>query len=132
MNLDLPILPPDDLIEACARGDCVLFAGAGLSAQAGFPTWVQFVPSLLEWAIRTQGIDRQFVPGLREAVEMGDYDLVADHAVSHLRGREDNLIRYLKHKFRTRPNRATPVHRSLKTIPFAAALTTNFDNLLEI
>ncbi|HVE87977.1 MAG TPA: hypothetical protein VND93_34205, partial [Myxococcales bacterium] len=40
--------PPDDLIRALAAGECVLYAGAGLSAQAGYPTWPKVLAQLLE------------------------------------------------------------------------------------
>jgi hypothetical protein len=37
---------PNALIEACVNGDCVLYAGSGLGAQAGLPTWSAFLPEL--------------------------------------------------------------------------------------
>ncbi len=49
--------PPDTLVEACLAGKCILFAGAGLSAQAGLPTWIPFVRGLLDWANKRQLID---------------------------------------------------------------------------
>src|SRR5260221_538269 len=43
---------PAALIEACQNGDCVLWAGSGLGAQAGLPAWSAFLPELVEWAAR--------------------------------------------------------------------------------
>jgi hypothetical protein len=41
-----PLEVPRELIEACVRDQCVLYAGAGLSANAGFPLWRPFVQDL--------------------------------------------------------------------------------------
>jgi hypothetical protein len=53
-EIELPSLPepdpPKELVEACASESCVAYVGAGMSAQAGFPVWSDFVESLLEWA----------------------------------------------------------------------------------
>ena len=41
---------PKFLVDACRNGDCVLYAGAGLSAQAALPVWDTAVRELVEWA----------------------------------------------------------------------------------
>src|SRR5260370_14667737 len=41
---------PNLLVEACRNGDCVLYAGAGFSAQAGFPLWNGCVRDIATWA----------------------------------------------------------------------------------
>src|SRR6185295_11647647 len=78
----LPEELPEELIQACASGECVLYVGAGLSAQAGFPTWTTFVKGLLDWAIENEFIEREFVQSFRAGLNSGQADSVADGIVS--------------------------------------------------
>ena len=120
--------PPEKLVAACMHGDCVLYAGAGLSAQAGYPTWQPFVERLLARGIELQRIDAGFAESLRVSLASGQVDPVADALVSAV-GR-DEALNVLKNVFG--PEQKIPeAHRLLKRIPFYAALTTNFDTLLE-
>jgi len=123
--------PPPELIEACVAGNCVLYAGAGLSAQAGLPIWAVLVRSLYEWAAREQLLDARVSESLRRAVGAGLWDLVADGIVSALGGREGLLQDYLKATFLGPSPRLQQAHRLLRQVPFSAVLTTNFDDLLE-
>lgn len=129
----LPVLrlpePPAGLIEACGRGECVLYAGAGLSAQAGYPTWPPFVEELLKWGLETGAVEAAFGHSMRASLRQGQADLVADVLVSSI-GKAAVVAR-LAETFTTRRGALPDVHRLLKRIPLGAALTTNFDDLLE-
>jgi putative AbiEii toxin of type IV toxin-antitoxin system/SIR2-like protein len=127
LQLPLPD-PPAGLVTACLEGDCVLYAGAGLSAQAGYPTWQPFVEGLLTWSRDTGKVDPAFSESLQAALRAGQVDTVADALVSAI-GRDD-VMKRLEDTF-GRPNKPSDAHRFLKRIPFCAALTTNFDSLLE-
>lgn len=127
---DLPE-PPDDLVKACIAKECVLYAGSGLSAQKGLPTWLPFVVGLLDWAVKAGYIKKDFAISLREAIHNGDTDPVADSIVSAVGSDLLPLHQYLKTTFLS-PSLAIPRrHALLRSIPFCASLTTNFDNLLE-
>jgi ABC-type multidrug transport system ATPase subunit len=134
--------PPSELIEALVSGDCVLFAGAGVSARAGLPTWRAFLRKLLAWSTKQKLVDRAGAASLRECLA-DDPGLVADGIMSRFneghvqqRGTEtavpsSALLSFLRSMF-IRPNtRLTGVHQTLAALPFRAVLTTNFDNLLE-
>ena len=123
--------PPEELVQACLSGNCALYAGAGLSAQAGLPTWQALVRGLLDWATREQLVDAKLAESLRGALSARLWDLVADGIVSALRGREELLHGYLRQAFLAPSPRPPQAHRLLSQIPFCAALTTNFDDLLE-
>jgi hypothetical protein len=125
--LPLPDLPAG-LVTACLEGDCVLYAGAGLSAQAGYPTWQPFVEELLTWSRDTGKVDPAFSESLQAALRAGQVDTVGDALVSAI-GRDD-VMRRLAETF-GRPNKPSEAHRFLKRIPLGAVLTTNFDTLLE-
>jgi hypothetical protein len=117
----------DDLIHSMREGNCVLYAGAGLSAPAGLPIWNQFaeklVQSAAEWGILS-GQDRQF---LAKALQGQRADYVVDEVVG--RARSGFLIATLPSMFLGR--KITAAHSLLGEMPFTAALTTNFDDLLE-
>jgi predicted ATPase len=133
MNNLIPLTPPeapDFLLEACAANECVLFAGAGLSARAGFPTWVPFVRSLLQWAVDSGFIDETSAESHRAAIEKGDVDSVSDAIVSCLQSREYLLHDFLIKTFSTVPP-LSEAHLILREIKFSAVLTTNFDYLME-
>ena len=140
LTAGVPEAPPD-LIKAVAAGECVLYAGAGFSARAGLPTWFRFVEDLLAWSTSTQHIDRGFAESLREALR-SDPDLVADSIMSRLtlepedptdtsaREISPDLVDYLRGVF-LKKGQPTASHHRLKRLNFAAALTTNLDELME-
>jgi len=118
------------LIDACVANECVLFAGAGLSARAGFLTWVPFVRSLLNWCFEGGFIDESSAESHRAAIEKGDVGSVADGIVDALHGRENLLHEFLSETFATL-TQLSDAHSILRKIKFSAALTTNFDDLIE-
>lgn len=131
-ELHLPEELPPDLIDACVAGECVLYAGAGLSAQAGLPTWKDLVLGLLEWAQLGKFVNEAEAASYRVEVERGQADPVADSLVSRLTTDDQQLAlnTYLQRVFlgRTSPS---ALHSQVKRIKFSAVLTTNFDSLLE-
>lgn len=133
--------PPEDLIAACVAGECVLYGGAGLSAQGNFPPWVPFVRGLLDWAVRERFIPETDAASHRAAIDSGQANTVADVIVSAVEGNTEKLYAYIRSVFTRQPNEAmwggatTPplpaAHKALSRIQFSAIMTTNFDNLLE-
>lgn len=130
--LHLPRELPRSLVDACTAGECVLYAGAGLSAQAGFPTWKDFVIGLCKWARDNGFINDNEAAIYRTDVERGQADPVADSVVSRLRTSQAQslLNNYLQSVFLRRSSPSS-FHLQLKQIKFSAVLTTNFDNLLD-
>ncbi len=131
-ELHLPEELPSDLVDACATGECVLYAGAGLSAQAGLPTWKDFVLGLLQWAHDSKFIDDVEAASYRAEVDRGKADPVADSIVSRLttEDHQSALNNYLQKVFLRRSS-PSELHSQVKRIKFSAVLTTNFDSLLE-
>ena len=123
---------PADLVKACLDDECVLYAGSGLSAQVGFETWIPFLAGLLDWAKKGALIDRSFASSLEEAMQEGDYNSVADSIVRAVSSDREALSNYLRSLFYRKTIELPKTHQVLKQIPFAALLTTNFDNLLEL
>ncbi len=127
-----PGAPPQGLVDACRSGNCMLFLGAGFSTAAAFPTWRQFVTNLMMWGDAAAGVSSRVMDTLWSAAKEGEFDLVVDGLVSELKGEGKlaALHEYLRRVFGKVPE-LTPRHLLLRRLPWAAALTTNLDTLLE-
>jgi hypothetical protein len=117
-----PSRPPVDrhpeLEQALLAGECVLFAGAGLSRGAGLPDWHELIHRLAA----DLGVD----PGQRL-----DYlDLAQWHRERFGPAALADVIRQTFHH-PERPPRPTLAHYLLLALPVRHVLTTNYDDLLE-
>jgi hypothetical protein len=124
--------PPSELIDACAAGQCVLYGGAGISAQAGLPTWQEFLRGLVNWAEDRGFIDQSRTKSFLASIELGRPDSVADSVYHELaiENRLPALYDYL-HEIFQREMPLPNVHQVLPSLQLAAVLTTNFDDLFE-
>ncbi len=113
---------PHELVEACAKGDCALFAGTGLSQQAGLPATVEVLAALIERA-------GDSADTLQTAMNAGRYDEVAEVLATRL-SRQEIMATFVALYGRA-AQRPTPVHDDLAQIPFVGAVSTGWDSLLE-
>jgi len=128
---DLPALEvPPELIQSCMTGECVLFAGAGLSARAGVPTWNQFLTDLIAYAGNHKIVGPEYAASLEAALKEGDRDSTADGLVQAFGSQRELLVDFLQQCFPDSTLLA-PAHEFLRQTPFAAVVTTNYDRLLE-
>jgi hypothetical protein len=122
-------LPPQ-LIEEIHQNNTVLFVGAGLSMQAGFPGWEELIVHMIEWADNLGLIDsREEREELKQLVKKGELLLVASELRELMTPRD--YLTFMKSKFRDESKKPAVVHRLLPEIGFQAVLTTNYDVLLE-
>jgi predicted ATPase len=117
---------PEALVEACARGSCVLFTGGGVSALGGLPTWHEVLLNVTE---RWKG---EFSEERREGIEallaQGEYDAVAELLESRL-GRIGLMLDVGLELSGGQPPEA--LTNLVSHVPFPAFLTTNYDDFLE-
>jgi SIR2-like domain len=133
-NIDEPAVY-DELCEVVSRGDLILFAGAGLSAQATTPdgrhppNWKKLIQDMIEWASARALIQASTVQELRDLVDIG---LLLDAA--------QELEELLTPSDRQQCLRETllcdqatigEAHQLISEIPFRAILTTNYDEFIE-
>jgi len=104
-----------ELANAVAKGDAVFFIGAGLSAGAGLPTWVELVD---EMRAALTPAPTETNPMLIAQFYRNSY---GDHA----------LYTFLRKALRGRNVPPTPAHLTLASLPVRAFFTTNYDSLLE-
>ena len=130
LPLALPTLAvPDDLAKSCSSGECVLFAGAGLSAGAGVAPWTTFLFDLLHHVEEQKMIDTDYARSFEAALREGERNSVADGIVQIFGNRRKPLQEFLLQYYPDLP--ISSAHRLLQSIPFSSIITTNYDRLLE-
>jgi hypothetical protein len=120
---------PEELVEDLARGNCVLFVGAGLSIGAGVPDWSGLMHKMMTWAtehgIDLRGIKRE----LKGLIRNRDHLIVAQELRDQMG--EIHFRQFMQEVFRKDDLQPTDTHRLLPGTGFAAVVTTNYDKLLE-
>ena len=119
---------PKNLIELIRDRKCVLFAGAGVSIDAGMPGWNAMLWSLVERVDNCIGLSVDDQKEIDHLLEKGDYEIIADYCKSKL-GNHDFAEQIQKCLHQT--NKPPRAHQLLARIPFCAAITSNYDNLIE-
>ncbi|ADB19112.1 hypothetical protein Psta_4469 [Pirellula staleyi DSM 6068] len=113
-----------ELIEAIARGNSVVYLGAGASLAAGLPGWVGFLETLEQEA---RLYSRATAASISRRIASGDF-LVAAEMLQNVLG---NRLQNLTHRVFGNASVPTAIHRTIAAIPFSLAITTNYDCLLE-
>lgn len=125
---------PDMLVKIIRQHRCVLFAGAGLSAQAQapdgsrLPTWNALLDQMLDWCIQNRVPLRAEPDEFREVLRRGRLLVVAQELQQSLSGQLNTCLSAILHSGRTKPSEA---HRLVSKIDWVAALTSNYDGLIE-
>ena len=126
------LLDPDpDLVGAFLDGKTVIWAGAGLSAQAGFPTRQTFLNQTLQTADGEVWLEPAKLVTLYERVQQGLQEAVLDEIIETLSYQRNIMVSHFKVVY----CRFTPLsasHKILRRLPAAAAITTNYDGCLEM
>jgi hypothetical protein len=106
-----------ELEQSLLAGECVLFAGAGLSRGAGLPDWAELIQRLAD----ELGID---------PARLDYLDLAQWHKE---RFGPDALAEVIRQTFShpERSSRPTLAHYLLLSLPLRHVITTNYDDLLE-
>jgi energy-coupling factor transporter ATP-binding protein EcfA2 len=118
---------PNGLIDSISRGECTLFWGAGLSAQAGYLTWHQALAEIIE-RTASEPTDSPRAE-LQNVFDAGRISLVVDLLATRL-GREP-LINELTRIWGS-PRDSTPATVALSKLPFTNVVTSVWDPLVEL
>jgi 8-oxo-dGTP pyrophosphatase MutT (NUDIX family) len=120
---------PEDLISEILDCRCVLFVGAGLSVDAGFPLLNELISSMIEYC-KNNNIDiKNIEKSINRMKENKEYDLIAEY-LRELLG-EHRFLNFMKKIFDIEIKKIPRTHKIIKKIPFSQILTTNYDKLLE-
>ena len=116
-----------ELIQTLLDPGAVAFVGAGVSVEAGYPTWKDLLERFHEKAIELQV---KATP--RELEQIGRMDDLLWRAEEYRRLLDPTAYTALMWDFfRPRPRAAAPTAAALAKLPFKHYLTTNYDPLLE-
>jgi hypothetical protein len=125
---------PDTLLERIRNRKCVIFVGSGLSAQARteegspLPTWAEMLCQMIEWCTSCGVQLRAESAELKEAINKGRLLLVAQELKDSLEGELTSCLSHILHIGKVKPSEA---HHLICRLPWAAALTSNYDGLFE-
>ena len=123
----VPKVPPQ--LGRSLRGkDCVVFVGAGVSCQAGLPSWDQLLSDmktrLVEIATQNRGKEQE-----RKFLAKADALEIAERFRERVTAEEYNT--FLMDRFKSRKNPSV-LHGLIAQLPVPFFVTTNFDMLLEL
>ncbi len=124
---EIPI--PPQLLVHLREGRMVLFAGAGMSAQAGLPTWGSLIDDAIAATVAEAMQGDEAKAELEKMRASGKWLQIADHCKVKLGpgGYAQLMTERLGDAGRPVPQ----AHRLAVRLPFAAWITTNYDKLLE-
>ena len=127
-------LIPEMLIREIREHRCVVFAGAGLSAQAKandgsrVPTWKTLLEHMVDWCVEHRVQLRAEPQEFREIIEKGRLLVVAQELQMSLGQQLNTCLFDILHSGDTKPSNA---HRLLCKIDWISVLTSNYDTLIE-
>jgi hypothetical protein len=123
----LPKLP-ESLVEHLRKGRCVLFAGAGMSAWAGLPSWTELLKKLAKKMVDEESGQVDSAE-LDEMIAGGKLLEVAQYCKDRLPPLSYNgVVSTALHAVAA--GIPTP-HQIIIELPFAAIVTTNYDKVIE-
>lgn len=128
MSFDPKLVPPE-VIENFKKNQACFFVGAGLSIDAGFPSWKGLIEKLIDEVEKLPYHDPSKVKEYRDLVKDGTKFLfLAEDIKNELGGKFNDL---LGDWFGDPSAKFTTNHELLASIPANLLLTINYDRLIE-
>lgn len=127
IQIALPPIPRE-LIRQIREGNCILFAGAGTSLDAGLPSWSELLRNMVEKVDDCGLLKASQKLEIKYLLDNQDFVSIAEFCKEKL-GLHD-FAEFIGTNLNTK-NRYSKIHDLLSQIPFTAAITTNYDNFIE-
>jgi predicted ATP-binding protein involved in virulence len=118
---------PDELVDALGHDECILFAGGGVAASAGYPSWREVLTGLAQRAARFS--EEPLGDALMQQLEVGQNELVAQI----LSGRLDaaTTAAAIADVFETKGRHHDDgLLEVLVSVPFAGVVTDDYSNVI--
>lgn len=119
--------PPATLIDHISNGRCVLFVGAGLSAQAGLPTWPALIATMVD--VLRQDRPDAALEEMEDLLNRGKLVEVAAYCREELGDRLYSEV--LARQTRGDKVPIPAAHQAVAETGYSGIVTTNYDMLLE-
>lgn len=122
--------PPVELAKSVANEECILWAGAGLSAQSGYPARQVFAAMMMQAAAVEEWIPAPAAQKLQRMCSNGKHEEAINELVRTAPEQRSRVIDFIK---ATYARFAVPshTHELIMKLAFPSAMTTNYDSLLE-
>jgi hypothetical protein len=111
------------ILDFVAQPNAILFAGAGVGGQAGLPVWHEYLEHL---ALAAEAYESDIANAIRRRVTSGEFGSAA-HLYKRCAMPEGEKFDKLAEPFGPTKYDSVPL-RPLLSLPFSAAVTTNFDH----
>ena len=127
-------LVPEMLVRSIRDHQCVLFVGAGLSAQAktsngtSLPTWRTLLERMIDWCADHRVQLRAEPPEFKAILDKNRLLVVAQELQHALGGQLNACLSEILHSGATKPS---PAHGALCQSKWVSVLTSNYDGLIE-
>jgi hypothetical protein len=113
-----------DLIKAINSGRCILLVGAGVSAEAGFPTWNELLDLVVQ-DTKTKGlINDNDIQKIKKANILDGFEILSKKIT------KARLVNQIKDIFASILTKNGNTYNKIIEWPIDIYLTTNFDSLL--
>lgn len=120
--------PPEYLIRAIKNNECILFAGAGASADAKLPTWAELVSGMTKMVEEVGEENENNAEEIQKLLDNKEYIVLANFCKEKLG--DFDFSNYIKNKLDV-SKKTSLTHGLLSRIPFKSVITTNFDCFIE-
>lgn len=124
----MPLHIPEGLIRAISDRKCIVFVGAGLSRSARLPGWAELLKHMLD-AVESENGSIAARSRLDNLIRDGKLLDAAEKIKGYFLPNE--YMEFMNDVFSRSKVEVTPTYQLLPLIGFKAALTTNYDTLLE-
>ena len=111
-----------ELKEAIKKGEVILFAGAGVSASLGLPTWSELIGKLAE----DLGYDSRIFSGYGDSLALAEYYQIEKKNMTELEQWMKTNWDVSEEKIKK-----SEVHQALAKLNFPIVYTTNYEHCLE-
>ena len=115
---------PDELVAACRRGQCVLYAGRGVGAMGGLPTWREGLGRVVSLAAAR--FPEKKWHAVRNIYRNGDLASVTDLLCARISW--EDLIALVRQVFDTSTLQWPEIYTVLGDFPFAGIYNGNWDS----
>jgi hypothetical protein len=116
-----------EIANAIAHRKCVVFAGAGLSCNAGLPNWAELVRHLFNNLSQQGKIASQYDIAIKNLLDSNELSKCMDLLL--LASNRKDLLYSLREALK--PRCSSSIHETLKKLHLRGYITTNYDRLLD-
>ena len=123
-------IPPDDLLTAMQKWECVLVSGEQLSVASAVLPWSKLLRSLTDWLSETGALTDLVANQIRSCAVKDDIDTAWKLLLPGMQGREAAVLEYARSAY-MRASPLTKIHEALAKLNFSGVITPNLDWMLE-